>query len=317
MITLFSAPKSFVDEHISRIQRNALRSWLALGEDVEVLYLGDEIGIEETAEVFNVRCLPTHSRSSSGAPFINELFGLARQHAHYSILCYVNADIILLDDFMPSVHLVRKRFNSFLVVGNRYDLEIKNELKMQEDWQEYLRERINRSGRLHPPMGSDYFIFRKDQFEDMPAFVLGRAGWDNWMMYKVRSEGLPLVDASRAITAVHQEHDYAHLPGGEPHYRHPESMLNIQLAGGYEAMFRLRDSNWVLSSRGLRKKSLGEWEWPRKIEADLISTFGTGSLARLVRMIFHPKDAILYFRQKLSDPDQINSVESGDREGAL
>ena len=31
---------------------------------------------------------------------------------------------------------------------------------------------------------------------------------------------------------IHQNHDYSHLPGGQPHYNHPETDENIRLAGG-------------------------------------------------------------------------------------
>jgi hypothetical protein len=309
MLTIFSAPKAFTDEHIARIQHNALRSWLDLGDGVEVLLLGDEPGIQESAESFGVRCIPVSSRSKSGAPLINELFALARQHAKYSTLCYLNADIILLEDFLPSVQVVMERFPAFLIVGNRYDLEIQDELQMQEDWREDLRQMVQEVGKPHPPMGSDYFIYQKGQFTDMPSFALGRAGWDNWMMYKARHDGVPLVDASNGITAVHQDHDYAHLPGGEPHYRHPESTRNIQLAGGYETMFRLRDANWVMSSQGIRKKRMGEWNWPRKIEADLIARFGAGFRSRFTRMLFHPVDSLAYLRNKVAGANHLQKVE--------
>jgi hypothetical protein len=315
MLSIFSAPKPFIDEHISRIQRNALRSWLALGDDVEVILLGDEPGLKESAQDFGVQCFPVKSRSSSGAPLIDELFALARRNANHSTLCYVNADIILMDDFLPSIQSVKEEFDTFLIVGNRYDLEIRTELYMHEQWRTDLRQLIKEHGRLHPPMGSDYFVYSKGQYEDIPAFALGRAGWDNWMMYKARHDGVPVVDASHGITVVHQDHDYTHLPGGEPHYRHPESIRNIQLAGGYEMMFRLRDANWVLSPGGIRHKSIGEWEWPRKIEADLIARFGPGFPARFTRMLFHPIESLAYLRHKVAGTSTVQkSVESIERE---
>jgi hypothetical protein len=315
MLTIFSAPKAFNDAHISKIQRNAIRSWMALGDVVEVILLGDEPGLAESAATFNIRCIPVRSRASSGAPLINELFSLARQNAKHSVLCYVNSDIILMDDFLPSIRSATESLATFLIVGNRYDVEIQTELDMHDHWLKDLRQLIQVRGKPHPPMGSDYFIFRKNQFEDIPAFALGRAGWDNWMMYKARHDGIPVVDATARITAVHQNHDYAHLPGGEPHYRHPESMRNIRLAGGYEAMFRLRDANWVMSPEGIRKKKMGEWEWPRKIEADLIAMFGTGLRSRLTRMIFHPLGSLAYLRYKLLGSDRLKtSEESIDRE---
>jgi hypothetical protein len=134
------------------------------------------------------------------------------------------------------------------------------------------------------------------------------------MMYKARHSGWPLIDASEAITAIHQEHDYAHLPGGQPHYRHPESNRNIELAGGLETMFRLRDADWVIAADELRRKKRGEWEWLRKIEADLIAAVGAGFLARLIRMLFHPRDALAYLRQRLSGFDREDPLGSRGRE---
>ncbi len=298
MITLFTAPKPFEDEHIARIQRNAIRSWRALGDEVEVLLLGEEPGLVEAAGDLGLTSLAVHSRAPSGAPLIDELFMLARENASHSILAYLNADVILLDDFLPAVKIVEERFDQFLLVGNRWDIDYHDELEFDGGWIAAMRTLLCEHGRKHPPMGSDYFVFRKDQFEDMPGFALGRAGWDNWMMYKARHEGWPLIDASEHITAIHQDHDYGHLPGGQPHYRHPESSQNIELAGGYEAMFRLRDADWLLSENGLRRKHLSEWTWPRKVEAELLAKFGTGFVARLTRMVFHPGAAIAYLRQK-------------------
>ncbi|MDF1499260.1 MAG: hypothetical protein P1P76_02180 [Anaerolineales bacterium] len=312
MITLFSAPKPFVEEHIARIQTNAIRSWLGLGAGIEVLLLGEEPGLAQAARELNVPLVPVRSRAPSGAPLIDELFGIAREASRHSVLTYLNADIILLDDFLPAVSMVQGRFSEFLIVGNRWDFALHEELEFHEGWQEAMRQRFQEHGRMHPPMGSDYFVYRKGQFADMPPFALGRAGWDNWMMYKARHEGWPLIDASERITVVHQDHDYGHLPGGRPHYRHPESGRNIELAGGYETMFRLCDADWVLGASDLRKKRLTEWSWPRKIEADLISAIGPGNLARLVRMSFHPRDALAYLRQKMFGNRKSHSIGRGD-----
>jgi len=314
MITIFSAPKPFVDVHISMIQANAIQSWKALGEGVEVLLIGEEPGLLEAASELSVPLLPIRSRAQSGAPLINELFQAAREASNFSIMCYVNTDIILLDDFLPSVSLVVDRFPEFLIVGNRWDLDVQKSIVIQSRWTQEIRSMVSARGRRHSPMGSDYFVFNRTQFADIPAFTLGRSGWDNWMMYKARLEGIPLLDASAAITAVHQEHDYAHLPDGKPHYRHPESMQNIELAGGYEAMFRLRDANWILYQQTIRRKHCSEWEWPRKLEADFIAAFGTGFMARLTRMMFHPVAALSYIRSKISKSFQKSTESPQDPE---
>jgi hypothetical protein len=66
----------------------------------------------------------------------------------------------------------------------------------------------------------------------MPDFTIGRAGWDNWMIYKARKEKWTVIDCTPSVMIVHQNHDYSHLPGGKPHYEHPDTNKNIRLAGG-------------------------------------------------------------------------------------
>jgi hypothetical protein len=108
------------------------------------------------------------------------------------------------------------------------------------------------------------------------------------MIFDGRRRGIPVIDASRAITIVHQNHDYAHLPGGiRPHY-HPESQRNVAAAGGREVIFRLEDADWRLSQTGLARKGPLEFRYPRRWEADLTARLGPGRGARLVRMLLRP-----------------------------
>ena len=298
MLTIFSSPKSFSDPHIALIQRNAISSWLQLGEDVEVLLMGDEPGLDDAASSLGVCRLSVPERAPSGTPLISALFRRAREAASNQLLCYMNADIVPLDDFLPGVQTVVERLDSFLIVGTRWDLSVQQPLSFEKGWIQDLRRRLDLEGQLHPPMGSDYFIFPVNRFERIPDFALGRAGWDNWMIFHARQGRIPVVDASSAITVVHQEHSYAHLPGGKPHYRHSESIRNVELAGGLETMFRLRDADWMLVPGGLERKSWDKWEWPRKIEADLIALLGSGRGAKMVRMAFHPKEILTYYWRK-------------------
>ena len=56
LLTLFSAPKPFTDPHIATIQRNAIKSWTLL-PDAEVILLGEETGLAETANEMGVKHL--------------------------------------------------------------------------------------------------------------------------------------------------------------------------------------------------------------------------------------------------------------------
>ena len=114
----------------------------------------------------------------------------------------------------------------FLLVGQRWDLEV-NDLINDPDQFNGLKQKVFSEGILHPPMGSDYFIFPRECYQEIPEFAIGRAGWDNWFIYKSRFEGWPVIDSTHDITVIHQNHDYRHLPGGQPHYRLPETNENV------------------------------------------------------------------------------------------
>jgi len=296
MLTIFSSPKPFMG-HIDVIQRNAIRSWLKFGADVEVLLIGDEEGMKEVAAEYGIQQIADVKRNALGTPLVNSIFQIASDHSRQPIQCYVNADIILLDDLMYMVREVEKRFTHFLVIGQRWDLAITDSMAFKENWQQQLRGELGTRGRLHPPAGSDYFVFKRGAFNHMPSFALGRAGWDNWMIFTSRAGKIPVVDATQAVTIIHQDHDYAHLPDGQPHYRLPESNENLRLSGGQETIFTLSDADWIFTGKEFRRKPWGE-RWSRRgMEASLISTFGPGRMAKLFRMFFHPITTFDYYKQ--------------------
>ncbi len=239
LLTLFSAPKPFTNPHIRTIQRNAIQSWTQL-DDVDVILIGDEPGMADVAAEFRVTHLPEVARTAQGTPLVSSIFALARDHARVQahspapLLCYVNADILLTPDVVQAARRVQAQTQEFLIIGRRWNLDVTEPLDFSPGWVERLHERTHREGALHVPAGSDYFIFPRPLFADMPDFAIGRAGWDNWTIYHARRQGWPTIDATPDVFIVHQNHDYSHLPGGQPHYNHEESHRNIALARGPE-----------------------------------------------------------------------------------
>jgi hypothetical protein len=290
-LTLFTAPKPFTDPHIALIQRNAIRSWLSQGEQVDVLLIGDEPGISKAANEFGVECLATVEKNAQGTPLINSIFEQAQAHSPSPILAYINSDIILLDDFLPAVYEVAQQFHHYLIVGQRWDLDQESKLDFEPGWAAAMKERLQSEAALHPLAGSDYFVFPRGQFTNLPPFALGRAGWDNWMIFKGRSMSFPVIDATKAITVIHQDHDYGHLEGGVPHYRLPESRENVELGGGPETVFTLADATWRLNGQGLRKAP-----WPagglfRWAKSSLVARLGPGRMLRIAHIFLHPLES--------------------------
>ncbi len=298
-LTIFTAPKPFSNPHIATIQRNAIQSWLHLGEGVRVLLIGDEAGMAEIATELGIEHLPQVERNRDGTPLVSSIFELARQHSPDPLLAYLNADILLTPAFLFPVSEIAAQAERFLIVGQRWDMDVQKSLDFSSGWDEHLMADLQKHGRLHPPMGSDYFVFPRACFTQMPKFAIGRAGWDNWMFTHARLQGWPVVNATQAITIIHQDHDYSHLPGGQPHYRLPETTENIRQAGGQRAIFTLLDANYTLQAGRLRRIPLRGRKLLREMETFSLRKLHSKILADLSFAIFHPVKAFKELRGRV------------------
>jgi hypothetical protein len=273
LITFFSAPKPFTNPHIATIQRNAIKSWTLL-PDVEVILLGEEEGLAEVACEFGVKHIPQVECNASGVPLISSMFQLARENATSDLLCIVNADMILLPDFVEAARRSRLQRDKFVLLSQRWDFDITQPLDFSGDWVNRLSSTVHRQGSLHRPAGSDFFLFPKSCYTDIPAFTIGRAGWDNWMIYKARKENWAVIDCTPSLMIVHQNHDYSHLPGGKTHYDHPDTNENIRLAGGQANIrYTILDSTHCLVDGKLARPQMTSLRFTRKLELFLRAIF--------------------------------------------
>jgi len=281
------------------IQRNAIRSWAALGADVEVILVGEEEGMAAVAREYGVRHLPDVARNAQGTPLISSIFGLARENSTSPLLAYVNADIILLPDLLAAAEQTAALLPRFMLVGRRWDLDLTASYDFSSGYEPRLREQVVREGRLHVATGSDYFLFPRACFETIPDFAIGRAGWDNWMIYQARAQGWPAVDCSEQVMIIHQQHDYHHLPGGQPHYRLPETDENVRLAGGKRVIFHLRDCNRRMAGGRILPPRLTWEKFWREVEIFPLVSLHAKWLAQIFYAVFHPLKAYRELRQAL------------------
>lgn len=273
LITFFSAPKPFTNPHIAMIQRNAIRSWTLL-PDVEVILLGEETGLAEAARELGVRHISNVERNLNGTPLISSMFQLARRNSQGEMLCVINADMILMPDFVEAARRSCSLRDKFVMLSQRWDLDVTQPIEFTEGWQNRLLSMVYGEGSLHRPAGSDFFLFARSCYTDIPRFTIGRAGWDNWMIYKARKEKWTVIDCTPSVMIVHQNHDYSHLPGGKPHYEHPDTNENIRLAGG-EANIRytILDATHQLVGGKLVRPKMSYLRFMRGVELFLRKIF--------------------------------------------
>lgn len=285
MLTIFSIPKPFKGP-IDVIQRNAIRSWTLLQPDCEIILMGDDQGASEAAADMGVRHIPGLNRNEFGTPLLDHAFQLADAEAKYPLLCFVNADIILMGDILEAVKRVRERSNWFLMTAQRTDLDVAGPLTFETGWEDRLLQEVSVNGRLHHFTGIDFWIYPKNLLEDMPPFAIGRVAYESWCLYTARLRNADLIDATKVVVSVHQNHDYSHHPQGEAGVgRGIEASRNREMVGGKPYFFIIKDRTHVLTRKGLERPVDGWRLWRGLRRAQVLPLSGPLPVRLLVKAL--------------------------------
>lgn len=196
MITLFSHPKPFTPE-FRKIQHAAIKSWKSL-EGCEIVLLGDDEGIAEAARKLQVGHISKIEKNEWGTPLVSDIFANIRQQCHTELACFINTDIILDQSFIQTVKQCSKTFaEEWLLIGRRENIET-------ESLDSFEMSDIQTAPRqFYGNDGIDYFVFPRHTFQFVHPFALGKFVWDQYLVGQVFRRGIPCIDGSKTVTALH------------------------------------------------------------------------------------------------------------------
>jgi hypothetical protein len=294
-LTLFSIPKGFTDPHTSLIQRNALASWRHLGPEVEVLVMGDDPGVAEAAAEHGARHINGVATNEYGTPLLDWAFGEAARIGSGELICYLNADIVLLADFLEALQRLPRE--PYLAIGQRWNCDVDSPIDFSRESRS-LRQWVHRDGKLDEGRGSDYFAFPRGVDFGLPPFAVGRPGWDNWMMGRTRELGWPLIDITPSVTAIHQNHDYGHVAQRTGRdWDGPEADRNRQLAGWMDKhVHSPANATHLLTPSGLRRAKS-----PRHLRARAEETVALRPAAAPLRWLIRTVRSLISYRKSRQD----------------
>ena len=167
MITIFTTTKNFTGVY-ETIQMNALKSWRSISPDIEIIIFGDSIGSQEAAKVIDAQYVPNIKFSPFCTPILSDLFYRADTLAKYPIMTFINADIILPDNFLSVVKLASDTLNKFLMVGYRWDMNVKDSIDfINKSERVKFWDKVQKDSIKHACTGIDYFV-RQHYFVNSP-----------------------------------------------------------------------------------------------------------------------------------------------------
>ena len=191
-LTLFGIPKPF-SGHIGVIQRNAIRSWKLLRPKVEIILFGDDRGTKDFADQLGVQHVANIEKTDQGTPLLSDIFQQAHQLVKTDLLGYVNADILLLDDFPSALEKVTKCIpDDFLAIGRRINTDIVEELDFETpDWREKVRLRTKAAGDWPHEYAKIFLCFPSTSIMICrPSPLVERTGTIGWFTAHISSKFL-------------------------------------------------------------------------------------------------------------------------------
>jgi hypothetical protein len=188
-------------------QMNALRSWIRICGNPEILVFGDVPGLAPVAELLGLTVIPDFPRGEDGRVRVDEVFAYAQKNGKFDLQVFVNGDIILMEDFIKAVNAIR--LPRFMMIGQRTDVDVKEMLDFAPaaDLKPVRADLIQR-GELHAAWGLDYFAYVRGSIPKLPPLYVGAAGWDNLMILCCLRNRVPVVDATGDVRIFHQNHAY-------------------------------------------------------------------------------------------------------------
>lgn len=215
-------------------QWNAISSWKELVPDENILvFAADQFSCDYITAHLKVRCLldvpciePFNRRTDMSC-----IWWTAHQHSTIDTMVFVNADIILMEDFIDTVKYMKQKFErNFVLIGQRTDVQLNQIVDFTDPAQVLeLGNLVESEGQYHGEWGLDYFVHSKSQFEEsieFPRFLAGVFRWDNWLLSEfIISPTIRVIDATLSVRAIHQDDS-----GRSDHWERSGASYNDDLA---------------------------------------------------------------------------------------
>lgn len=191
-------------EKIQTMQMNSLRSWIALEQEKEIYVFNRNDSVKEMCKNLKVTIVEEYESSShSDIPTWRTMRNFASKISNDDdVIVWVNSDVMFNNSLIKTIQgVVQSNNENFVLVGQKYDWSNFYDLENNFD--------LSSLSPLakHGEYAIDYFIFKKQLFENVPEFFIARQKFDNFLLTKAIKEYFA-IDCTNTLLCVHHRHDY-------------------------------------------------------------------------------------------------------------
>ena len=225
----------------SAAQEFALANWVEQFDEVLLMADSQEVCPNVTLTIGdhpNVVCaLHSCIQAVYKRPTVPCLIEEAMKLSTSKYILFSNSDLVYYG-VTKAITAMQAAQKPFIAVGQRFDINFAMECNNSSSGA--LQSAENLPGTMHESYGIDYFIFSGSyiSIDKMPPFLIGLWKWDNWFLDSHIRDGYNVIDATRAIRAVHLQSTQTE------HRGRPSSDYNKKLFMDY---YNLTEPNHLLT----------------------------------------------------------------------
>jgi hypothetical protein len=221
-----------------------------------IILFCDEEGTAEVLRGLDIEVVDEVATNSHGTPLVSDMFKQADSRATTDVMAFVSADIILPQRTLQAARLASRWSPRFLLVAQRHDADVRRLLEFDDGWEKGWGAEAVARGKLHSPGAIDLFMYARGQYENMPPFAIGRTAYDNWLLWSTVASGIPLIDATKFLTLIHQNHDYVN-PKNVDVWNGEEARENRSWVKHWSNFYSITHATWAMTSDGQIRRALG------------------------------------------------------------
>lgn len=223
------------------IQNNTLKNWgkfTSFGMQPVFFTFEATRDYEETArncgfDIYEISRVNWH-----GTPFLDRMVATIMNFSLYNnsvFYGFCNGDILFDESLPRTLSVIIKKISKLpappiLVIGQRTNYKMARDWTEPETGFEHVEE-FRKNGTLFRTDAIDYFFFTRDfpthLFKDL---VIGRRGYDNYIVGKALQMQVTVVDATKTLTALHQQSQNETQFAG---HANPDGEHNVKTIGRF------------------------------------------------------------------------------------
>jgi len=149
------------------------------------------------------------------------------------MVAYINSDIIITENFVEKIQQIIDKYGyDIFGVSSRNEIDLKEYVNTPESYKAVLEQERQA---YDDSTSSDLFLASKFTWRkvisEMPDYILGRWGWDNYLHMMGEIYSLKKYNCSDALQILHCKHTFHHIYAQEKKHEKeaPSSQHNLAL----------------------------------------------------------------------------------------